>query len=317
MTETVTLTDRYVEATLSWVPPSKRADIDRELRASIADAVDARVEAGEARAEAEVAVLTELGDPARLAAGYVERPLHLIGPALFLDYIRLLRTLLVIVVPIAAAAVLVVQLLQDGPVVNLVGSVVSTIITTALHVFFWTTLVFALLERLPGAKPPLTGPWTPDRLPEPRVRRPHLSDLIAEAVWVAFVIAALLLAPSLSPERDGGGNPINILNPWLWDAGVVYVLIGLVALGLVVSVASYYQGRWTVSRTVAAAVLEIALPSMLIWLASNDRMVNPAFVDAVGWQPSVIDIIHINVIILGAVAIVAAVIKAVNRLRRR
>src|SRR5262245_8394752 len=100
MTTTNTLTDRYVEATLRRVPAEKRPDIDKELRASIADAVDDRIEAGADRSEAEAAVLTELGDPARLAAGYADRPLYLIGPELFLDYVRFLRVLIITVVPI-------------------------------------------------------------------------------------------------------------------------------------------------------------------------------------------------------------------------
>jgi hypothetical protein len=113
-TTTSNLTDRYVDATLRRLPSDKRPDIEKELRASIADAVDARVEAGTALAEAEVAVLTELGDPARLAAGYAERPLHLIGPELFLDYTRLLRTLLVTIVPIVAAVVGLVQAVGEA-----------------------------------------------------------------------------------------------------------------------------------------------------------------------------------------------------------
>jgi hypothetical protein len=54
-------------------PRDRRSDIERELRASIADAVDGRIDAGGEPADAEVAVLTELGDPARLAAGYADR----------------------------------------------------------------------------------------------------------------------------------------------------------------------------------------------------------------------------------------------------
>ncbi|MFC7484261.1 permease prefix domain 1-containing protein [Luedemannella flava] len=67
---TPTLTDRYVDATLRRLPERQRADIERELRASIEDAVEARVDGGEDPADAERAVLTGLGDPARLAAGY-------------------------------------------------------------------------------------------------------------------------------------------------------------------------------------------------------------------------------------------------------
>src|SRR3546814_3153315 len=72
MTTSPSLTDRYVAAVLRALPEDKRADIEKELRTSIADAIDARTETGEPAAEAERAVLQELGDPARLAAGRSE-----------------------------------------------------------------------------------------------------------------------------------------------------------------------------------------------------------------------------------------------------
>ena len=63
-----TLTDRYVWAVLKSLPEAKRADIDRELRATIADDVEAREADGRDAAAAEREALAELGDPARLAA---------------------------------------------------------------------------------------------------------------------------------------------------------------------------------------------------------------------------------------------------------
>ena len=62
MTE-VTLTDRYIDATVRSVPERQRADLSAELRSSIADQIEARVEGGADPAEAERAVLTALGDP--------------------------------------------------------------------------------------------------------------------------------------------------------------------------------------------------------------------------------------------------------------
>ncbi len=52
-TPTTTLTDRYVDAILRRLPERQRPDIEKELRASIADAVDDRLEAGTDPAEAE------------------------------------------------------------------------------------------------------------------------------------------------------------------------------------------------------------------------------------------------------------------------
>ncbi len=96
-----TLTDRYVWGVLRAVPEAQRPDLEPEIRALIADAMDARVAsvAGEAPTAAERAVLTELGDPEVLAARYTDRSLFLIGPAYFLVWKRLLLTILPIIVP--------------------------------------------------------------------------------------------------------------------------------------------------------------------------------------------------------------------------
>ena len=49
---TTTLTDRYVWAVLRSLPEAQRADIDRELRGTIADTIDAKIEAGSEPADA-------------------------------------------------------------------------------------------------------------------------------------------------------------------------------------------------------------------------------------------------------------------------
>lgn len=311
-----TLTDRYVEATLRQLPADKRQDIEKELRASIADAVDDRLDAGGDPAEVEVAVLTELGDPARLAAGYADRPLHLIGPALFLDYVRLLRALFIVIVPTTAAAVALVDVVRSKPFPSIIGHVIGLTITTAVHVAFWTTLLFAVLERTPGLNKPLSRPWTPALLPEEPSRRARYGELIAESVALVLFGTLILLAPRLSPESDASGNPINILNPWLWDSGVVYVFIGLLVASLGVSFANYYA-RWNVPLSIAATLVDLAPPLLLIWLAVNDRIVNPAFVEAAGWAPSSIDWIHSGLIVLSVITIIHSVFEGVRRVRRR
>ena len=95
-TTNASLTDRYVAAALKGVQADQREDVAAELRGSIADAVEVRTSQGESPDTAERAVLLELGGPTRLAAGYSGRPLYLIGPAFYPDYIRLLRLLLLL-----------------------------------------------------------------------------------------------------------------------------------------------------------------------------------------------------------------------------
>jgi hypothetical protein len=151
-TPTTTLTDRYVDAILRRLPERQRPDIEKELRASIADAVDDRLDAGTDPAEAERAALTELGDPARLAAGYADRPLHLIGPAFYLDYMRALTALLAIVVPTVAAAVGLVQIVRGDTVGRVIGESIGAAMTTAVHIAVWTTLAFAIIDRTPALR---------------------------------------------------------------------------------------------------------------------------------------------------------------------
>ena len=88
---TASLTDRYVTATVRDLDDDQRAEVERELRTTIEDMIDGRLEAGApSRPEAERAVLAELGDPVRLAAGYSGRPLYLIGPSVYPQWRRLM-----------------------------------------------------------------------------------------------------------------------------------------------------------------------------------------------------------------------------------
>src|SRR5213594_473675 len=106
----MTWTQRYLAAVLHSIPEPKRTDVERELRSSIADAVEERVAAGEEAVAAERAVLEGLGDPAQLAGAYTGQPTYLIGPELFPLYRRFVPRLIAVLVPIAAIVMMVVKL---------------------------------------------------------------------------------------------------------------------------------------------------------------------------------------------------------------
>ncbi len=88
------LIDRYVYAATRSVPERQRRDVADELRASIRDQIDDRAASGEDLRTAERAVLLELGDPDKLAAGFSDRPAYLIGPRYYFEWWRLLKLLL-------------------------------------------------------------------------------------------------------------------------------------------------------------------------------------------------------------------------------
>src|SRR5262245_23919089 len=108
------LTDRYVWAVLCAVPETQRGELEPEIRALVADTVEAKAgpNSAVAPADAERLALVELGDPEQLAARYAGRLPSLIGPRLFPVWRRLVLTLLAIVVPIVAVVTLGSSLIQ-------------------------------------------------------------------------------------------------------------------------------------------------------------------------------------------------------------
>jgi hypothetical protein len=281
-----TLTDRYVWAVLKSLPESKRSDIDRELRASIADDVDARVAAGETPDAAERAVLTDLGEPMRLAAGYAGRPLALIGPDLYVDYVRLLKLLLVFVIPIVAITMFVINALTGAEPGGLIGGTIGIVLNVGVHLIFWVTLAFVLVERAGTAKTSglkNNAPFDPDELPAIATGTTGgRSELIASLVFALLVPVALVWQQISSNFEDADGSPIPVINPALWSFWLPY-LIALAVLTAIFAVVLYRVGRWTWPLVVVKAALTIATIGPIIWLVATGVALNEAYLDRLGW----------------------------------
>jgi hypothetical protein len=274
-----TLTERYVSATIRSLAPDSQNDVRAELEASIADAIEARREQGETAADAERAVLTELGDPGILAASYAERPLHLIGPRYYLVWWRLLKLLLWIVPTFAAAGVAIAKILEFATIGETIGAIVVAVITSIVHVGFWTTLVFAILERTavdPGVE------WSLDQLPEPSQKGAGLSEVVASAIFLAFAAGAILWDALRGFVRDGE-TPVPILNPELWPVGMTVLLVLMVA-ELLLAVAVYRGGRWTPTAAVINTLLAIAFVIPALYLLVSGELVNPGFLEYLAAQ---------------------------------
>jgi hypothetical protein len=280
---TTTLVDRYVYTALRRVPEQQRADIDRELRASIDDAVDARVEAGESREAAIERTLLELGDPDRLADSYAGRQNFLIGPELYGVWRRSLLMLLTTVLPIVVVTVAVIQLFADDVTAgDVIGGAIGTILNVGVHMAFWTTLGFAIVERTGAGKADLTVPWSLSRLPryEPGVMT--RVELGVNLVWPFLLIAALVLQQFTFTDEP-------LLDPanwsFWWPALIVLIALKGVWAGWV-----YRLGRWTRPVAVVNAVLAVATAAVMVYLLNADKFFNPAFggfadadVDLQGW----------------------------------
>ena len=309
------LTDRYVWAATRSVPDAQRTDLERELRERIGDAIDALVETGRAPADAERMALVELGDPAALAASYVDRPLQLIGPRYYLAWWRLLKLLYSVVLPIAVAGVAFAQLLSGADVGDVIGSAIGVGFSVAVHLGFWTTLAFAIAERSPGAGAADLA-WTPDLLPQlPELSRPgRRSELIGSLVFLG-IFALVIVWQQFGLPWVGALESIPLLDPELWSFWIPYFLV-LIVLEMLFAIAIYAWG-WNWWLAAANLVLNVAFVVPAVWLFTTGQLINPEALEAMGWPwGDASDVIApiIVVVVIGVAAwdVIDGVIKTVR-----
>ncbi|WP_394551053.1 permease prefix domain 1-containing protein [Agromyces sp. MMS24-JH15] len=275
-----TLTDRYVWAAARSVAESHRADLERELRERIGDETDALVEQGRSPSDAERAALTTLGDPAALAATYLDRPQVLIGPRYYQTWWQLLKLLYAIVPASVGGAVILGQAISGASIGETIGTTVVTLITVSVHLGFWTTLVFAMMDRLPETTPGLE--WTVDRLPQiPAEGRPkRRSDLIGALVYVG-ILAVLLVWQQFGAPWWGPDAAVPLLDPALWSFWLPYFLV-LLVVEAVFAFAVYEWGMtWWLAGVNVLLNLAFAVPAL--WLLSTGQLFNPAALDVMGY----------------------------------
>ncbi|TDC85297.1 hypothetical protein E1193_03095 [Micromonospora sp. KC606] len=277
----ISLTDRYLAATLRTVPAPRRAEIADELRASIADMIEGRTAAGQDTTAAEREVLTELGHPDRLAARYADRPLQLIGPTYYLVWWSLLRRLLTIIPALVGVAVGVLKATVEAQPHEAIGAGIATAFEVGVQIVFWVTVSFAVLER---TRTPLDLPeWSVDQLPDAPVERDvTLTDTCASIAFLLLTLAFLPWQHYRSWVSDADGDNLPILDPALWTSWLPVLAAVLVAsIGL--EIVKHRTGRWTWPLVGVNVVLNLAFALPVGYLLLTDRLLNPALVERFAW----------------------------------
>ena len=155
------LIEVYIQEVTRRLPEKSREDIALELRSTIEDMLP-----DDYNEEDVKLVLEKLGNPASLASGYQDQPMYLIGPRYFDVYITLLKMILPIAGVIALISMVATYILDysgEEAIINVVlaiiGEGIGTLLDVGLQVFFWLTLVFAIMERTDKGKDsePLTA----------------------------------------------------------------------------------------------------------------------------------------------------------------
>lgn len=312
-----TLTDRYVAEALRGVPARQRTDIEAELRTSIEDAIEDRLGAGADAPSAEHDVLAELGAPRRLGARYSERPTYLIGPELYLDYTRVLSVLLSTVVPIWFLFSGVVNFVTGSSALDTLGGALYGALETAMSLAFFTTLVFAVIERTRRSK--RSAVWNPASLPEVLDKRNYFTELIGGVVFTLLIAGALVAAQTIAGVEAADGSRMGPIATGLWESGAFYIALFYAFVSISFHVFSYYTG-WSVSNAIATVILDVLFAVPVVWLAASGWLLNADYFDAIEWPAGVgvVNSIVIAIVLLfAAMDSIDGIVRATKNRRTR
>lgn len=296
------LTDRYVAAVLGGVPGPQRAELEPEIRALVADAIEARAGSADLAPDvAERAALSELGDPALLAARYGDGPRYLIGPVVYPEWRRLVTLLVTILVPVIATVTLAASLTGGASIGGAIVSAGGSAVAVALQTVFWITLVFAVIERTSGSTLAPRA-WTPDALPElPSDGQISLVEIGTTVVVNVLVIAGLLWV-QLQPPISIDEQAYPLFDPALWSFWLPWFL-AVTVLELAFTVVLYLRRRWTWTFAIANAVLVVAFAIPAVYLLQNGLLFNPEIVAAINAEAPG-DWLRLTTLITGTVVVI-------------
>jgi len=271
-TLTATLTERYIYDVTASLPPAQQQDVRTELAASIADQIEARIEQGEDAADAERAVLTDLGDPLALAASYADRPLHLLGPRFYLTWRRIALPLTALLAGLVALGVTIGNIVDEVPWHEIVIDGVATTVTVAVQVLFWLTLAFVIMDRTGATN---TEAWSVKSL-KPISVQPQLRG----SAWGEIVVAAIALGALAWDAFIGlawvDGERIQVLHPDFWPVWGGIAVASLV-IPVLISVHATRVGRRTVASSVVSTVVSLVGLAAMIWLLATNTLFSAEF----------------------------------------
>ncbi|WP_374055883.1 hypothetical protein [Rossellomorea sp. FM04394] len=288
------LVELYIQEVMRRLPEKNREDIALELTSTIEDMLPEDYTEDDVRE-----VLTSLGNPAVLASNYQDRPMHLIGPR----YYDLYMTLLKIIFPISAAITFIVLAAtsvlnysgESSPVeiiLSIAGNGVVEVIGTGMQVFFWLTLIFAIIERTVSSdsQVPITmkgKEWTPDDLKDipyvPKEKRISKMEIFGGLIWTVIWSTCYFKASSIVGLYEKSENE-RMFTPF-FDQDVLMgywpLVVLLIVLELHLLLRKWKAGIWTRKLAILNAVYQFIPVAAFMFIFRNMEVLNPEFTDRI------------------------------------
>jgi hypothetical protein len=258
-------TDRYAAEVSRMLPERNRADVVKEIRSLLQDALEAEAPGGQPTEAQVFAVLRQFGPPREMAMRYGASQ-YLIGPLLYPTFITVLRVVVGIVLAVSLFGVLLSLSQSSTPDLgDFIGGVVGSMVQAAA----WVVLVFALVERLNLRElEKLDQAWDPRSLPAA-----GNADRVSVVETIFTVIFNTIFIVLLSAILDSLGRFVfpgsDWTSPEIFSAEFLrYVpwLIAMLAADVVLAVVTLIRGRWTPLLRVLAIGVNLIFGIALAWL---------------------------------------------------
>lgn len=299
---------RYIHDVTRRLPEKQRHDVAKELAAEIEDMVEDRAKSKKPTKKHAYDVLMELGDPSTLADQYRGQQRYIIGPDYFEPYIVLLKTIYIIVLPILIFILWMTDALATNQSAwQLALKIAGVTLEAAVHIFFWTTLSFIVVQKLAGAK--VRGKdWTPDDLPNtPASQEITPSESYFAIAWsVVAVLATLYQVPAIYSWLAPDNIP-QFFAPGLWPGWTLGLLV-ISLLGLGVEIVKLAVGGWTKLTVALIWLINAISVTYFICVASFVYPIaNPALLQLIAeslGRPDITQSVH-TVIVVFVIIVVA------------
>ena len=281
------LIDRYVHEVGRQLPRKQRADIQVELKSTLVDTLEGRVE-GEPGEEEVIELLTEFGPPNKVAASYWPQGQYLIGPSLF-PLFRMVVAITMLVFVIVRLVLLGISLVFNQEVFTFLTllDIFSEVLGSAFIAFGIIVIVFAILQRF-DVRPDEDEEWDPRELPEIEPQDTvSRTGTVVEITFSLLIIAILLFLPDKIGVWITPGTEV-LLNPVL--SSYIPLIILSILLGIALDVITLWRGKWETSTRLAKIgvnlfvlyVLFVLISGHNAWLAEQGVGGFLSFLDELG-----------------------------------
>lgn len=288
----MSLIEIYIQEVTRRLPEKSRSDIGLELSSTIEDMLPENYTEEDVKA-----VLSKLGHPAILANGYRERPMYLIGPRYYDTYISLLKMVIPIAITVAVIFLMVeyfVHIPKNEDIVTIVISLLTKgiggMVDVALQVFFWLTLVFAIIERVnndKGEDPLSLGltKWTPDELKNiayiPKKKEITKLEVFFSFLWIAIWATLYFYANQLLGVYEKGIDGLQHVTAALNQDVLLHywiIVVGLICLEIILALLKFIKGQWTYKLAIYNTVVQLIAALVFIIIISNPNLFLEEFI---------------------------------------